>query len=279
MPNFKSIKKWLASFLARPDSVCSVRETMKLVNLGCGYRYHPDWINVDSYPAGPDVIVHNLKNGLPFSDNEFDIVYHSHLLEHLSKNYTPVFLGECRRILKPGGIIRVVVPDLEQIARLYLTLLEQAWQGNVQAQEHYDWILIELLDQLVRHRPGGDMLDYWKQNPMPAEDFVIERVGSEVLASLAVLRATDTKPQPLDISEPDAQQVGTFRLSGEVHLWMYDRYSLKKLLQVVGFENIQVLSANESNIPGFNAYLLDIEANGSVRKPDSLFMEAKKPRA
>lgn len=252
---------------------------MKLVNLGCGYRYHPDWINVDSYPAGPDVIVHNLKNGLPFSDNEFDIVYHSHLLEHLSKNYTPVFLGECRRILKPGGIIRVVVPDLEQIARLYLTLLEQAWQGNVQAQEHYDWILIELLDQLVRHRPGGDMLDYWKQNPMPAEDFVIERVGSEVLASLAVLRATDTKPQPLDISEPDAQQVGTFRLSGEVHLWMYDRYSLKKLLQVVGFENIQVLSANESNIPGFNAYLLDIEANGSVRKPDSLFMEAKKPRA
>jgi hypothetical protein len=57
---------------------------------------------------------------------------------------------------------------------------------------------------------------------------------------------------------------------------MYDRYSLRLLLENAGFKHASVCGADESHIPNFNSYLLDIEADGSVRKPDSLFMEGQK---
>ena len=73
-----------------------------------------------------------------------------------------------------------------------------------------------------------------------------------------------------------ALQEGLFRNSGEIHRWMYDRYSLSRLLTQSGFTNIQVCQANESAIPNFNIYELDTW-QGKVRRPDSLFIEATKP--
>ena len=259
---------------------------MRLLNLGCGCRYHPAWVNVDVQPTGPGVILHDLRRILPYANGEFDAVYHSHILEHFPKRYAPMLLRECYRVLKVGGIIRVVVPDLEGIARLYLESLEGSLGGDEEALKRYDWILLEMLDQMVRNRPGGGMLAYWKQNPMPAEAFVIERLGSEVLNALVALRSStegafdeeteEQGPEVLGTVESDALRIGQFRLSGEVHQWMYDRYSLSVLLREAGFQKVHICGADESDIPNFNSYLLDIEADGSVRKPDSLFMEGSK---
>lgn len=253
---------------------------MKLLNLGCGTRTHPSWTNVDFKAHTDGVIEHNLLAGLPFADESFGAVYHSHLLEHLPKSYAPKFLKECFRILRNGGIIRVAVPDLEQIARLYLSLLEDADRGDETAMK-YEWILLEMFDQMVRNRPGGEMLEYWKMNPMPAEDFVVERVGSEVLNALKVIRQNEQPVAPQEgprslYVENDPVKIGNFRLSGEIHQWMYDRYSLKKLLKDAGFREIRKCAADESSIPNFSNYLLDVEPDGSVRKPDSLFMEGIK---
>ncbi|HSW65485.1 MAG TPA: methyltransferase domain-containing protein, partial [Dissulfurispiraceae bacterium] len=251
-----------------------------LLNLGCGQRYHSGWTNVDFKANSCEVIAHDLGKGLPFDSNSFNVVYHSHLLEHFSKEYAFTFLKNCFRVLKSGGIIRVVVPDLETIARLYLLLLEKSLKGDVEAQHRYEWVMLELFDQMVRNTSGGAMLEYWQQNPMPAEDFVVQRLGSEVKDAIAKIRtnpgATIQQSRQPD-RRPDPHRIGQIRLSGEVHQWMYDRYSLSKLLQEVGFEDIRICRADESRIPDFNSYLLDIEADGSVRKPDSLFMEAKKP--
>ncbi len=263
----------------KPDSPADTTRS-RLLNLGCGKRHHPAWTNVDFKSAGLDVIAHDLSKGLPFSDESFEAVYHSHLLEHFSKNYAPVFLKDCFRVLKPGGIIRVVVPDLESIVRLYLILLEKSVKGDEEARKRYDWIMLELFDQMVRNHSGGAMLEYWRQTPMPAEEFVIERVGSEVKNTLARIRSnSDSKKHSREEFDHtlDPATIAQFRLSGEIHQWMYDRYSLGKLLQEAGFEDIKVCEADESQIPDFNSYLLDIEPDGSVRKPDSLFMEAKKP--
>lgn len=256
---------------------------MRLLNLGCGQRHHPDWTNLDFHSDTTDVVAHDMIQGIPFPDNSFDVVYHSHLLEHFPRGFASVFVAECRRVLRTGGVIRVVVPDLERIVRLYLENLEGSIRGDREAQNRYEWIMLELFDQMVRSRSGGEMLEYWRQNPMPAEDFVIERVGSEVLNVLSRLRAEGNSPEAGDSVkernnyEPeDPLQIGQFRLSGEVHQWMYDRYSLKVLLLDAGFNNIRQCRADESVIPDFNKYLLDIEPDGSVRKPDSLFMEAIK---
>ncbi len=256
---------------------------MKLLNLGCGRSYHHEWTNADFKPTGQGVIPCNLNFGLPFVDNAFHAVYHSHLLEHFPKRYALTFLRECFRVLKTGGIIRVVIPDLERIVRLYLNLLEKAENGDQKARKRYEWIVIEMLDQMVRDQSGGEMLKYWQQNPMPEEEFVIERCGSEVLNALASLRdpnntdiISESDKSNCQTPVRDAESIGQFRLSGEVHQWMYDRYSLSSLLKKAGFKDIHLCSADESDIPHFNSYLLDIESCGSIRKPDSLFMEAEK---
>ncbi|HKZ43378.1 MAG TPA: methyltransferase domain-containing protein, partial [Candidatus Hodarchaeales archaeon] len=68
-----------------------------LLNLGCGSRFHPDFVNIDFVSSSPCVLAHNVTTGIPFSDNSFDVVYHSHLLEHLHKEQALKFLRECAR--------------------------------------------------------------------------------------------------------------------------------------------------------------------------------------
>jgi len=67
-----------------------------------------------------------------------------------------------------------------------------------------------------------------------------------------------------------------FRLSGEPHLWMYDRFSLGQLLERTGLREVRVVRAEESANPGFFGYHRDTDPDGCVRKNDSLFMEARK---
>ena len=253
--------------------------TPRQLNLGCGARFHPAWLNLDIAPASPEVQQHDLRRPLPFDAGSFDAVYCSHVLEHLPHRQALPFVRECRRVLASGGVFRVVVPDLEMIARLYLKSLEGGLGGDAQQARRYEWMVLELLDQMVREESGGDMLKYWQQNPMPAEDFVIERVGNEVKQYLSAYRQSraQTAAPPAPAPPPTAEEAGRFRVGGEVHKWMYDRYSLGRLLAEAGFVEVKACAANESRIPGFNGFLLDLSDNGSVRKPDSLFMEARNP--
>src|SRR5580704_992300 len=88
------------------------KRQMRALNLGCGDRFHPNWENLDFVPVDRTVKAHDLRRGIPYPDGCFDVVYHSHVLEHFSKVEAPQFLRECFRVLAPSGIIRVVVPDL-----------------------------------------------------------------------------------------------------------------------------------------------------------------------
>lgn len=245
------------------------------LNLGCGKRFHPDWLNFDFVAHHPDVHQADLRAGIPLPDNYADCAYHSHVLEHFSKAAAPQFIAECHRILKPGGVLRVAVPNLEVIAQLYLSYLEQALTGDGEAQDRYDCMMLEMYDQTVRNRCGGAMLDWWIQPQVKARDFLVERLGDEVKGVLSFFQGSATKPQPQP--EPgDPLAIGRFRLSGEVHQWMYDRFSLARLLSEGGFREFHTVKASESGIPGFAAFQLDLDENGKTRKPDSLFMEAVK---
>ena len=74
-----------------------------------------------------------------------------------------------------------------------------------------------------------------------------------------------------------ALEIGRFRMSGEIHKWMYDQYSLGQLLLEAGFQNPTRKTAFESDIVNWSTFHLDTDPDGSIRKPDSLFMEACKP--
>jgi SAM-dependent methyltransferase len=255
----------------------------KLLNLGASGRFHPDWTNIHYLQSGPEVIGQSLLRPLEFADNTFDAVYHSHLLEHLPKRYAPVFLKECWRVLKPGGILRVVVPDLESSAREYLQQLHKAKSGDEDEIAKLEYLTINLLDQMVRHRPGGELLNYWKQNPMPNEDFAVQIHGLEVIRALAVLRDPSASDEQHAMhtafdfeTEHSSEQIGKFRTSGEPHLWMYDSVSLEQLLRGAGFSDIALYQAHESSIRDFHTFKLDTMNDGGIAKPDSIFMEGIK---
>jgi SAM-dependent methyltransferase len=116
---------------------------MKKINLGCGPQIVEGWINVDySYGAkmakipffslmnrvlgifsmtwDKRIFLHDLRKPFPWGDATADVVYSSHTLEHLSREDGQRFLSECCRVLKPGGIIRILVPDLAVTVAHYL---------------------------------------------------------------------------------------------------------------------------------------------------------------
>lgn len=275
----------------------------QLLNLGCGSHYHDAWINMDIVKTGERVIVHDLRHGLPFPDQAFDVVYHSNILEHFSKAEAPKFLNECYRVLRPHGILRVAVPDLEQIVRLYLEALEKANAGEPDWKAHYEWILLELFDQTARNRPGGEMLAYIQRPNIPNEAFLIERCGEEIRCLRGQVhdnssgtaassttrffeRVRQIRRYPHYVRELlyrillgkdyQALQTGRFRLGGEVHQWMYDRFSLRVLLEQCGFKRIVQRTASESAIPDWLTYQLDTTREGMPYKPDSFYMEAFK---
>lgn len=273
---------------------------MNYINLGCGNRFLEEWKNIDFFSNSPYVTPHNLVEGIPFEDEFADVVYHSHVLEHFNKEDGKRFLQECYRVLKPNGVIRIVVPDLEQIARQYLLSLEKANAGDKAAELNYDWSMIELYDQTVRDCKGGMAAKYLSRDYIENEEYIYSRWGQEAKAlresflkhkfivkqkrSLRVqigrfFNLQTYKNKIVEYLLGDdirALKLGKFRLSGEVHQWMYDRYSLNTLLKEVGFTIVEVKSPFCSFIPNWPLYQqLDVEG-GVARKPDSLFIEAIK---
>ncbi|MDB5024599.1 MAG: Methyltransferase type 11 [Mucilaginibacter sp.] len=278
------------------------------LNVGCGNKFHKDWVNIDMSSNSQYVIAVNLLNGIPFDDNSFDVVYHSQVLEHIPKNEARDFIKECYRILKPGGIVRVVVPDLENITREYLRLLDANWQGSSKEEEaNYEWIVLEMYDQTVRNKKGGLMYEYLKQKEIVNEAYILKRVGfiGEGITSFTKMGAMEKvnvifskissrvrstsfigdtikrlklKAKKVFLSNNDKLfiKIGEFRLAGEVHYWMYDKYSLKRLLLSCGFDDIELMSPSKSKIHDWDKYELDIK-NGLAHDPTSLFMEAVKP--
>lgn len=123
------------------------------VNLGCGLRVAKGWLNIDGsfnaliaskyyfinqffyrisgskkYYSCEDYcnvlkenvfLFHDLSRSLPLLENSVDFFYSSHFFEHLFKDDAERLLSYCYRALKPGGIIRISVPDLTYAISLY----------------------------------------------------------------------------------------------------------------------------------------------------------------
>lgn len=100
---------------------------MKL-NLGSfTTMFHHGWINIDQHAldawAGANGFIyhrHDLLSGIPFPDATIDLVYASHFLEHFDSAKGLAILRECHRVMKPGAVMRLAVPDAKLLAEKYL---------------------------------------------------------------------------------------------------------------------------------------------------------------
>lgn len=238
---------------------------LRVFNLGCGYQTSPRCTNIDwsipvrlkgsalgrriaplvldgarreAYDSMTGVVLrHDLRKGIPAEDSSVDVVYHSHLLEHLDRDAVPGFMAEVRRVLKPGGVQRIVVPDLERDARAYVASLDAASAGAVDAAGH-EAAVRTLIEQMVRREA------YWTAQRRPAR----RKIENAVL--------------------------GDARKRGETHQWMWDRISLPAELMAAGFSEPAVVSNTESRIPDWRGYGLDETPDGAEYKPGSLYVEA-----
>jgi predicted SAM-dependent methyltransferase len=252
---------------------------MILVNVGCGTRFDPRWTNLDGEPFDASVQRYNCDEKLPFADGSVDGVYSSHVIEHLLPAVADDFVHDVYRVLKPGGVLRLATPDLETLAFEYLKNLYRACDGDLEARDRHEWLVIELFDQFSREQPGGAMLDYWKLNPMPCEEYVLQRMGKEVENFLDTFRASASGAGIAEFEAPvsETAQAQSEVVTFEKHRWLYDRLSLARLLARVGFREVEVCLHNISRITDFENYHLDTLEDGRIRKPDSFFMEGIKP--
>ncbi len=193
-------------------------ETGLRINVGCGLRPTPGWMNFDnslsvfiarisglgtlawrlglvsdSQKAFIDIarthgiIRADATKSIPLPDNSVEVVYSCHVLEHLDPDQGRRFLREIRRVLKKDGIVRIVVPDLRELAETYVT--------------------------------DGD-----------GDAFMTKSLLAE--------------QSPKNLRD----KLRYLLIGPRGHLWMYDESSLAKLLTGEGFKNPQVLTGGHTMI-------------------------------
>lgn len=116
-----------------------------LYNLGCGLTAPVGWVNIDRSPnllldrVKPakqllclvgvltkehmvkwprNITIRDIRKGIPCHDGEADAIYSSHTLEHLYFDEANAILDDCFRALRPGGVMRVALPNGQEFARL-----------------------------------------------------------------------------------------------------------------------------------------------------------------
>ncbi len=243
---------------------------VKLLNIGCGSRptKGQNVINIDysplariknsailkaisyffvtgdrkkrliSYPG--NITVYDIRKGLPFPTGSIEAVYHSHLLEHLDREMAKSFLSEVVRVLTPGGLHRIAVPDMEQKCTAYLNSLMRCRNHPELAQQH-EYHIASIIEQCVRRESASSRaqspLRRWLENLL----------------------------------------LGDARKRGETHQWMYDRITLSQLLESTGHRNIRVMKHTYSDISGWQDYAIESKEDGSLYRPNSLIIEAEIP--
>lgn len=101
------------------------------LNLGCyTIQFGHNWLNIDilnlphlyehAQRTGCHFMSLDVRYGLPWSDGTADYLFSSHMIEHLTYEEGERLMKECYRILKPGGAMRIAVPDVRKMAEAYL---------------------------------------------------------------------------------------------------------------------------------------------------------------
>jgi len=241
-------------------SACYIRRRMKpnntrlRLNLGCGLRTHPDWVNVDgswnarlarhplfrkvlcylhlltaekaSVQWSRDVFIHDIRKPLPFPDCSADVVYASHVLEHLYREQAEKLALESFRVLAPGGIVRIIVPDLHAMIREY--------EGD---------------------SPFGE-LSPAKKAISPA-DLLNERL---------LMRSPSPPRNSFLLRVYEAWE------DFHSHKWMYDEQSLTDLLRSAGFVDLAGRDYADSSI----ANIKDIEDASRIQNGAGVCIEGRK---
>jgi predicted SAM-dependent methyltransferase len=203
------------------------------VNVGCGPRPTPGWTNIDNSPSvvlsrlprGMSATLkraglltetqlkvvdvarhHRVRRGsatrLPFSPESVDVIYSCHMLEHLDRNEAQAFLAECRRVLRPGGRLRLVVPDL--------AFFVDAYRRSGDADEFFAHLRVDQPRLPARRRFAAALVGFrghrWMYDRQSLARLV-EKAGFEEVDILEPGETRISDPGALDLREREDQSV------------------------------------------------------------------------
>ena len=123
------------------------------LNVGSGQRpFGEGWTNVDTNPRWePDVVADGAHMPM-FSDGSADIIVLHHVLEHFGCGESASLIQECHRILAPGGSLIVCVPEMRELAKMWL-------RGQIDTQVYMTNAYGAYMnDEADRHKWGFDSL-------------------------------------------------------------------------------------------------------------------------
>jgi predicted SAM-dependent methyltransferase len=115
----------------------SGRKQLKL-NIGCGPNLKNGWVNIDLVP-NVDLPL-DMRDPIPLEDGCATLIYSEHFLEHLDYPADAMrFLRECQRLLQPGGVISIGVPDTRWPLESYAGVKDGEYFSLVKKHWHPDW--------------------------------------------------------------------------------------------------------------------------------------------
>ena len=123
------------------------------LNIGAGPFGEEGWINIDMFRMKNISFTYDCRKKIPLRNNSVEVIRCEHVLEHMDKQYEAIiFLKECFRVLKTGGIIRVVVSDIEKFIKAYY---EKNWKSvGIDYELKGHWQEADVLTHIFRQ--GGE---------------------------------------------------------------------------------------------------------------------------
>ena len=150
-----------------------------LLNIGCGEKTSPEFINIDARPlAHIHIVTDNIMSLENFSDETVDLIYMSHVLEHVKRNDLKNVLTEMKRVLRKNGVLRLSVPDFDRLTDVYnasgkdITAISQQLMGGQDNEYniHYSVFNRQYLTKLLK-KIGFQEVVEWDPDNCRYHDF------------------------------------------------------------------------------------------------------------
>ena len=204
------------------------------LNIGCGDAPTPGWINYDNSPAvrlarwplltaalrsaglvdaGNVAFIAscrrlgiqyaNAAHRIPHANGTVDVVYSSHMIEHLDRREAAGFLGECLRVLKPGGLLRLAAPDVRWSVLEYM---EKGRADEFIAQLQFDIDRPRGLVDSVRRLVSGGRGHHWMYDG-PSLSLLVAGAGFADVEIVPSGQSRLADPAGLDLREREIESV------------------------------------------------------------------------
>lgn len=181
------------------------------LHLGCGGSVLESWVNVDT---GPAPLRLDLRWGLPFPDGSAEYVYAAHLLEDFYyKDEALRLLQEIHRVLASGGVLRLVVPDIEKCLRAYVEQDEGFFEAR---KRHWPWAANQRtrLEQFLEYA-GAGARPYQRARHRYGYDFETLALLAREAGFARVVRSEYMQSEHAALRVDDHSQTAGFRFGNQ----------------------------------------------------------------